>query len=257
MTAKAMQRAARPASDNADVTDATTPPVIGELSDGTAYFAPLGVLVVIDDGARVICHLCGNALRLLSTSHLRRHGWTPHGYRETFGLGRSVPLCAPEVSDRRRELGAQRYRSNSGTRGGLRRGQQMARNGELLKLSHQVQQPGTARLQRRQQIRTATEPQRAALRAAAAARRLAKVHELGFTSERDYLADRYLTQRWPVSRIKSELQVGSATLTEVLDGAGIIRRRPGGAAPANARWERVRAHRSARRTDQENSRRHR
>src|SRR4051794_40542510 len=59
---------------------------IGQLDDGTPFFAPLGALQVVDDGERVTCHLCGRALQLLSAAHLRRHGWTPQLYRSTFGL---------------------------------------------------------------------------------------------------------------------------------------------------------------------------
>jgi hypothetical protein len=31
-------------------------------------FAPLGRLVVVDDGERVVCHLCGRALAMLGAS---------------------------------------------------------------------------------------------------------------------------------------------------------------------------------------------
>jgi hypothetical protein len=44
-----------------------------------------------------------------------------------------------------------------------------------------------------------------------------------------------------VARIKAELGIGSSVLTEVLDDAGIVRRQPGGAAPAHARWHATRS----------------
>jgi len=69
-------------------------------------------------------------------------------------------------------------------------------------------------------------------------RRRDRIAELGFQSERDYLIDRYVVSQWPVSRIKAELEIGSATLTEILDMAGIKRRNPGGVLPALARWGR-------------------
>lgn len=55
-------------------------------------FAPLGRLVVVDDGERVVCHLCGRALAMLGASHLRQHGWTAAEYREEFGLRRGAAL---------------------------------------------------------------------------------------------------------------------------------------------------------------------
>ena len=232
---------ARPPGENRDVDEGGATDPMGVLTDGTPYHAPLGQLAIVDDGTRVVCHLCGEHLQLLSTSHLRRHGWQPDEYREAFGLGRSVGLCAPTVSERRRELGADRYRRNPGTRAGMQRGQDLARSGELLQMSHDVQRPGSARLQRRRQIAAVTAPQRTATRAQAESRRLERVRDLGFTDMRGYLLDRYMTQHWPVARIKAELQIGSAVLVEILDKAKIERRRPGGAAPARVRWDRATA----------------
>ena len=51
--------------------------VVGTLADGTVCFAPLGELLVVDGGQRVVYHLCGRVLVLLAASHLRKHGWTP------------------------------------------------------------------------------------------------------------------------------------------------------------------------------------
>lgn len=211
---------------------------IGELDDGTPFFAPLGELQVVDDGERVLCHLCGRALRLLSAEHLRRHGWTPQLYRSAFGLNRSTGLCSPSVAARRRAIGIDRYQCNENVRNGLAHGQQLARSGYLLEMSHAVQQPGTASLERRRRSGEVTAASREVRRAAAAARRLSRVTELGFGSERDYLIDRYVVRKWPVARIKAELEVGSSVLTVILDAAGIKRRRPGGAGPAVARWSR-------------------
>jgi ROS/MUCR transcriptional regulator protein len=214
---------------------------IGRLDDGTAYFAPLGELVVIADGERVLCHLCGRALQMLSAEHLRRHGWTPQLYRQAFGLNRSTALCSPAVVERRRAIGSERYLRNAKVREGLAQGQELARSGRLLEMSHAVQQRGTASLQRRSRSAAVTAPSRVTRRVRAVERRNRLIAELGFTSERDYLIDRYLDQGWPVSRIKAELEIGSAVLTEILDGAGIKRRRPGGTGPALARWGRVAA----------------
>ncbi len=112
-------------------------------------FAPLGELVVVDDGQRVVCHLCGRALAWLGAPHLRAHGWTAMGYREAFGLRRSASLCAPAVAEHRRQLGLQRYAANPRLRDGLAVGQAMARSGELLELSHAAQPAGSARTETR------------------------------------------------------------------------------------------------------------
>jgi hypothetical protein len=64
-------------------------PVVGVLGDGTAYYAPIGEVIV--DGPRVTCHLCGRALRSVA-AHLASHGWTTEKYREAFGLERTQPL---------------------------------------------------------------------------------------------------------------------------------------------------------------------
>ena len=43
---------------------------VGVLSDGTAYYAPLGELDY-DGEDRVRCHLCGRFLRMVGGTHLR------------------------------------------------------------------------------------------------------------------------------------------------------------------------------------------
>lgn len=212
---------------------------IGELDDGTPFFAPVGELQVVDDGDRVICHLCGRALQLLSAEHLRRHGWTPQLYRDAFGLNRSLGLCSPALAERRRQIGRERYQSNEAVRSGLAVGQVLARSGRLLEMSHVTQRRGTASIQRRVRSAEVTAASRAARRAAAIDRRRKRVAELGFVSEQDYLVDRYLVQEWPVARIKRELEIGSGVLAEIFEVAGIARRKPGGAGPAAARWNRA------------------
>jgi len=204
------------------------PQPIGLLQDGTEYVAQLGKLDFVDGGRRVVCHLCGKSFRLLSTSHLRRHGWTPMDYRLAFGLNRGTPLCASNESARRREIGLERYRNNSRVRDGLARGQELVRSGEALAMAHAAMPPGAARLQRRQQVAAATQAQRDALQSTAAARREARIRELGFRSERAYVKDRYVRRGWGIASIKAELQVGSGAVERILDTAGIERRPPGG-----------------------------
>src|SRR5437763_1703824 len=155
----------------------------------------------------------------MARAALRRHGWTAELYRVTFGLNRSTALCSPAVAERRRAIGMDRYQRNARVRNGLAQGQALARSGQLLEMSHAVQRPGMASLERRQRSGEVTAASRIVRRAAAAARRRDRVAEFGFESERDYLIDRYVVREWPVARIKAELEIGSATLTEILDGA--------------------------------------
>ena len=69
-------------------------PVVGVLSDGTPFYAPIGRAPV--SGARVACHLCGRWFRSV-TAHLRAHGWTKERYCQAFGLERGQPLEGPET----------------------------------------------------------------------------------------------------------------------------------------------------------------
>ncbi len=69
-------------------------PVVGVLSDGTPFYAPIGEILVAD--ARVTCHLCGRSFRSV-TAHLRAHGWTKERYCTTFGLERGQSLECDET----------------------------------------------------------------------------------------------------------------------------------------------------------------
>jgi hypothetical protein len=67
-------------------------PVLAVLADGTPAFAPIGG-VVVDDG-RVVCHLCGRALRSV-TAHLRVHGYTKAGRPGSPWSPARCGRCAP------------------------------------------------------------------------------------------------------------------------------------------------------------------
>ncbi len=115
----------------------------------TSPFAPVGELLVVDGGERVVCHLCGRALTMPGGTHLRQHGWTAILYREASGLRRGASLCAPAMIERRRLQGHERYKTNRQLREGLAVGQAMARSGQLLELSHRAQPTGSARAETR------------------------------------------------------------------------------------------------------------
>jgi hypothetical protein len=133
-------------------------------------FAPEGELLVVDAGEKVVCHLCGRAMAMLGATHLRQHGWTAELYREAFGLRKGTALCAPAVTERRRELGRERYTRNLRLREGLAVGQQMARSGRLLELSHAAQPAGSARAEARRRAGERTAPLHERTAAASAAR---------------------------------------------------------------------------------------
>lgn len=206
-------------------------------ADGVVSFAPLGRLVVVDGGERVVCHLCGRAFAMLGASHLRQHGWTAVQYREAFGLRRSTALCAPAVTAHRRELGLVRYERNARLREGLAVGQAMARDGSLLELSHAAQPAGAARAETRRRAAERTVPLRQRTAEAAASRLRARLVELGFPDDlAGYLHDGYERRRLPVLTLARELGIGNARMKQALDAARVVRRRPGGAVPARARW---------------------
>ena len=103
-------------------------PVAGALTDGTPYYAPVGEVVV--DGSRVICHLCGRALRSV-VSHLRWHGWTTEQYREAFGLERGQSLEGPATRKLRATHFTARLVFDPAVRDGAAAGRERARTGEL------------------------------------------------------------------------------------------------------------------------------
>lgn len=103
-------------------------PVAGVLADGTAFYAPVGEVVI--DGPLVTCHLCGRSLRSV-TAHLRVHGWTPDAYREAFGLERRQSLEGPDTRKLRAAAFASRLVFEPAVREGSAAGRERARTGEL------------------------------------------------------------------------------------------------------------------------------
>jgi hypothetical protein len=103
-------------------------PVAGVLADGTAFFAPIGEVVV--DGSLVTCHLCGRALRSV-TAHLRVHGWTKDAYCEAFGLERGQSLEGPETRKLRAAALTSRLVFDPAVREGSAAGRDRARAGDL------------------------------------------------------------------------------------------------------------------------------
>src|SRR5580693_5399762 len=103
-------------------------PVVAVLADGTPAFAPVGEVVVT--GTRVICHLCGRALRSVP-AHLRVHGYTKEAYCLAFGLERGQSLEGPDTRKLRSTALASRLVFDPAFRAGSAAGRQRARCGEL------------------------------------------------------------------------------------------------------------------------------
>jgi lambda repressor-like predicted transcriptional regulator len=103
-------------------------PVVGVLSDGTAFYAPIGEVIV--DGSRVTCHLCGRSLRSVA-AHLTAHGWTKDQYCAAFGLERSQSLEGPETRKLRAAALSARLVFDPAIRAGSAAGRDRARRGEL------------------------------------------------------------------------------------------------------------------------------
>src|SRR5690349_21412965 len=103
-------------------------PVCGALADGTAFYAPIGEVLI--DGARVVCHLCGRSFRSV-TAHLRAHGWTKTRYCEAFGLERSQALEVPETRRLRSAAFWARLTFDPAIRHGSAADRARARAGEL------------------------------------------------------------------------------------------------------------------------------
>ena len=105
-------------------------PVMGVLDDGTPYYAPVGEIIA--DDSRVICHLCGRALRSV-VAHLPSHGWTKEQYCAAFGLERGQSLEGSETHKLRAALFTARLAADPAIRDGAAAGRERARSGELAK----------------------------------------------------------------------------------------------------------------------------
>jgi hypothetical protein len=104
--------------------------VLGNLPDGTPYYAPVGEVVA--DGDLVRCHLCGSWRRSV-TAHLRAHRWTKDAYCAAFGLERGQSLEGEATRKLRAASFSARLVFEAALRDGSARGRARARAGELAK----------------------------------------------------------------------------------------------------------------------------
>jgi len=126
--------------------------IVGVLPDGTPYFAPVGQ--VIEDGALVTCHLCGNAFRSVA-AHLTSHGWTKAQYCEAFGLERRQSLEGADTRKLRAAAFSARMVFEPALRSGSARGRELARSGQLSRQAADAARGRPFPEQRRQRSRTA------------------------------------------------------------------------------------------------------
>jgi lambda repressor-like predicted transcriptional regulator len=137
MSAETATAAARPAGRRR---------AAGALSDGTAFYAPIGE--VVTDGSRVVCHLCGRSLRSVA-AHLTSHGWTKAEYCEAFGLERRQSLEGPETRKLRAAALTARLVFDPAIRAGSAAGRDRARSGDLTRDAAAAARGRTFPLQRR------------------------------------------------------------------------------------------------------------
>jgi len=155
---------------------------VGRHADGSWLHAPIGALVQVDAGARVVCHACGTPLQRISGVHLSHHGLTQASYRERYGLNRTTSLMAPRLLEEWEAEGRRRHASIPALRDGLRIGQGMAGDGRLLAASHAAQGRGTLRAQGRATRSAIVAPVAAANAETASQAREARARDAGFPS---------------------------------------------------------------------------
>lgn len=100
----------------------------GRLGDGTPCYAPLGVMV--DDGDRLCCHLCGRWFRSVA-SHLRVHGWSKADYITAFGLELGNSLAGEETRKKRSAAMTARHATEPAIQQATILARQRARTGVL------------------------------------------------------------------------------------------------------------------------------
>ena len=210
-----------PGVGEAGVRGSTEPHVPwGRLADGSWVFGPVGTMLVVCSGQRVVCHACGEALTAISRGHLVRHGLDLAGYRERFGLNRKASLLAPALAAARAVEGRRRWAGNQGVRAGLAVGQEMARSGVLYGLGAGAQPVGSRREQgrraaSREGASAALRAHRASRVAAARVRWEARAVGLGFAGLEAYLVDRRASGV-SAHRVRTELGCGGSVAARLL-----------------------------------------
>lgn len=206
------------------------------LPDGTGLHAPIGQLARHPETGEAACHLCGRWFRSLG-AHVRAHGHNAATYRSTFGLSKTRPLAAPDVSAAISMRQRRSYRTSPALQEHFEVGQRLARSGTLAELGRR----GNAA----PALQTVT-ARRAALergRAATAARRdddlRSRLDLLGAPSLPAHLASAYEAGASLESLARST-GLGRARLRAAMAEAGLILR-PTGTNTADGKRSRARS----------------
>ena len=172
---------------------------MGNLDDGTPYYAPLGELVYDPDADRVQCHLCGRWFRQLTWSHLyRRHGWNKDDYVRAFGLNLHRGLLTPTLSVQRSHALRARMNTDPGIRRGVATVIAIAKDPEARK---NLPRSPYRSLEHRRKSGRGTAARRA-VRRREEEEQLAR--QFGFGDFASYIGDRR-EQGWTVLQIAREL----------------------------------------------------
>jgi transposase len=178
-------------------------PVVGALADGTAFYAPIGEVVV--EGSLVACHLCGRSLRSVA-AHLASHGWTKQQYCEAFGLERGQSLEGPETRKLRSAAFTARLLFEPAVRQGSAAGRQRARAGDLARDAAAAARGRPFPQQRRRKVTLA----RAAIPPAAAAQ-----------ASTDRASRRRMAIADQVARLHGYPDIGAFILARTREGASM------------------------------------
>src|SRR5499427_8635206 len=193
---------------------------LGALADGTAYYAPIGEVIV--DGALVTCHLCGRSLRSV-TAHLRAHGWTKLAYCEAFGLERGQSLEGPETRKLRAVALASRLVFEPAMRQGRAAGRGRARTGALARDAARAATGRGMPEQRRRKAAAALAAVPPPLVARANRDRAARHLACVAADVPSYLRERHIVQHWTVNAIAAEAGLAHYTVKAALRRHGVAR----------------------------------
>lgn len=178
------------------------PGSLGLLSDGTPYYAPLGLLPYDRLTDKVQCHLCGQWFRSVGRHAWQAHGWLHQEYVDAFGLRQGRPLCTVSLSERIRAAMKALFRQSRKVRSYLAKGQAMLKDRELRRQWHSKGRRGLLeRIRRRRELGHLFWGPREEVENA---RKLSRLRELGFTDLESYLRERYLLRWWTIGRIAAE-----------------------------------------------------
>jgi hypothetical protein len=213
--------------------------VLGRLTDGTPYFAPLGELPFDADEQRVQCHLCGAWYRALAPTHLfRAHGLTADAYRQLVGLRPRHSLWAPDMIAAHAARLRARIAAEPRLRAAMAEGRALAQGGELQRQARSRMAERSVSLERQRQLSEGGARLGGARATAFRQRREKRAIDLGFPNLPAYYDDRYSNRGRRLDEIAAELRCAESAVR------GDLRRLalgPDRTRSHGARWNRARS----------------